>query len=134
MSNAGAGKFYLAAVCPINNLSDKATTTVQTKPLDLVAAKADAAALRDSYRKAIETLSGENVLWPEAVKADVAALTELMYQDLSGADNVAKQDTDANLIAAWNGWVSPPSQSATAQKIRLKLALPPDTAGSCSTQ
>ncbi|WP_427004247.1 hypothetical protein [Pseudarthrobacter sp. H2] len=132
MSAAEAGKAYLAAVCPSNILADKAATTVQTKPLDLLAAKSAAAALRDSYRKTIETLSDQKVMWPEAVKPDVATLAEAMYADLSGAENVANQTTDANLIAAWNTWVNSPPPAATAQKIRLKLGIPADTASSCT--
>jgi hypothetical protein len=89
MSASEAGKFYLSAVCPSNILSDKLVETAKADPLDIHAVQIDAAALRDGYRKTIETLSDEKVLWPETVKADVAALAEDMYLDLSGAENVA---------------------------------------------
>lgn len=105
---------------------------MQTKPLDLETAKNDAAALREGYRKQIEALTDKTVLWPETVKADVAALADGMYGELSSASNVANQTTEASLISAWNAWVTPPAGPATAQKIRLKLGLPSDTASSCA--
>lgn len=131
MSVPEAGKLYLAAVCPANMLADNATVIVQTAPLDLETAKSAAAALRDGHRKVIETLSDPKVLWPDAVKADVATLAEATYGEVSGADSVAKQTTGANLIAAWNAWISSPTIASTAQKIRLKLNLAPDTSSSC---
>lgn len=133
MSNEEAGQYYLAAICPSNLQSAKTTTVVQVKPLDLPAAKAEAAALRDAYRVAIQKLSDEKVLWPEVVKSDVATLAESLYGDLSGAGNVANQTTVANFIEAWNGWESSPAGAATAQKIRLKLGISADTSSSCTT-
>lgn len=130
MSVAEAAKYYLAAVCPTNILGKKASDTVQAEPFDLQAAKADVAALRDGYRKTIETLSDGKVMWPETVKADVATLVDDTYKNLSGAENVANQTTEANFLAAWNNWETPPN--ATAQKIRVKLALPSDTSSSCT--
>ncbi|MFJ5698747.1 hypothetical protein [Arthrobacter sp. NPDC093139] len=130
MTKAEAGKFYLATICPSNILSDKAGKAVQAEPFNLKAAKSATAALRDGYRKAIETLSNEKVLWPDPVKADVAALAESMYGDLSGAENAANQTTDAGFFAAWNDWTTAPAQP-NAQKIRLKLGLSSDTDASC---
>ncbi len=131
MSVGEAGKYYLAAVCPTNVLSKKTSAIVQTKPLDLEAAKSAAAALRDSQRKLIETLSDAKVLWPDVVKEDVATLAEASYGEVTGADSVAKQTSEANVIAAWNAWASSPIIAPTGQKIRLKLGLAADTSGSC---
>jgi hypothetical protein len=130
MSDAEAGKFYLAAVCPTNILSNTLVATAQAEPLDVAAVTQGAASLRDGYRKAIEILSDEKVLWPESVKADVATLAESMYADLAAAGRVANQTTEANLSAAWNAW-GDADRPATAQKIRLKLSLPSDTKSSC---
>lgn len=130
MTKAEAGKFYLATVCPGNVLTDKAVKVVQAEPFNLKAAKTATAAVRDSYRKTIETLSDEKVLWPATVKADIAALADNMYAELSGAENVTNQTTDQNFISSWNEWSSmdaPP----TAQKIRVKLGLSSDTDASC---
>lgn len=132
MSVADAGKFYLTTVCPTNALGDKASAIMQTKPLDLGAAKSATAALRDGHRKVVETLSDPKVLWPDVVKADIVTLTDAIYGEVSGADNVAKQTTESGLINAWNGWTSPPALASTAQKIRLKLGLAADTSSSCS--
>lgn len=132
MSKDEAAKAYLAAVCLSNVQADKTTTVIQAKPLDLQAAKTEAGALRDAYRSAIEKLTDEKMLWPEGVKSDIASLADGMYEDVSGAQNVANQTTEGNLIAAWNGWITPPERAATAQKIRLKLGLSPDTTASCA--
>lgn len=132
MSTAEAGKVYLDAVCPSNILSDKLSKTAQIEPVDIQAIRADAAALRDGFRKTIETLSDEKVLWPETVRPDVAALAEDMYLDLSGAENVANQATEADLIAAWNTWNNGAQRAPIAQKIRLKLGLVSDTTSSCT--
>ncbi|RAM37713.1 hypothetical protein [Arthrobacter globiformis] len=133
MTKAEAGKFYLATICPSNILADKASTVVQAEPFNLKAAKSATAALRDGYRKAIETLSDEKVLWPENVKADVAALAESMYGDLSGTEAAANQVNDEGFLTAWNDWASGPAKP-TAQKIRLKLGLSSDTDASCKTK
>jgi hypothetical protein len=134
MTVVEAGKVYLAAVCPTNILQTAAVKTAQTVPLDLAAAKKDVAALRDSYRKTIESLSDPKVLWPAAVKADVATVADGMYTDLSGAENVANQTTVSNFNGAWNAWGDAQSKTltATAQKVRLKLGLPSDTSSSCA--
>ncbi|UYY83100.1 hypothetical protein OIT41_08735 [Arthrobacter sp. YA7-1] len=79
MSKDEAAKAYLSAVCASNAQADKTTTVIQTKPLDLQAAKAEAGALRDACRSAIENLTVEKVMWPEAVKSDIAALADGMY-------------------------------------------------------
>lgn len=127
-----AGKAYLAAVCPSNIQANKTSDVVQAEPFDLTASKTETTALRDAYRTTIEKLTSEKTLWPEAVKADVAALTEVMYDDLSGAENVAKQTTESDFTSAWNSWTSSRAdRPGTAQKIRLKLGLPADTAASC---
>lgn len=132
MSVTEAGKFYLAAVCPTNIMSNTLADTIQAKPVNVGATAQSAAALRDGYRKAIETLSDEQVLWPDSVKAEVATLAESLYAEVSAAGNVANQTTEANLIATWNAWVDEPAGPATAQKIRLKLGLPADTRSSCT--
>jgi len=132
MSKDEAARAYLAAVCVSNVQADKTTTAIQAKPLDLQAAKTEAGALRDAYRSAIEKLTDEKMLWPEVVKSDISALADGMYEDVSGAQNVANQTTEGNLIAAWNGWITPPERAAIAQKIRLKLGLSPDTTASCA--
>lgn len=127
-----AGKVYLAAVCPANLQSNKTTTVLQTEPFDLQAAKTEAAALRDAYRTTIQSLTDEKTLWPEAVKADITALTEVMYDDLTRAQNVASQTTQQDLISVWNSWTSAmTNRPGTPQKIRLKLDLPADTTASC---
>lgn len=128
-----AGKAYLAAVCPSNIQANKTSDVVQAEPFDLAASKTETAKLRDTYRSTIEKLTNEKTLWPEAVKADIAALTEVMYDDLSGTENVAKQTTQPDFTSAWNSWTSSMTdRPGTAQKIRLKLGLPADTAASCA--
>lgn len=131
MSSEEAGKFYLAAVCPRNVQGDKMLAVFQTEPFDVEVAKAEASALRDTYRSTIETLSDVKVVWPDAVKSDVVALTEGMYEDLGVAQHLANQTTDTGFFAVWNGWETPPEHAALAQKIRLKLGLPADTSTSC---
>lgn len=132
MSVAEAGKFYLSAICPTNILSDTLADTIRAQPMNVGATTQGAAALRDGYRKAIETLSDENVLWPEPVKADVATLAESMYANVSAAGTLANQTTEPDLVAAWNEWTDEPTRPATAQKIRLKLGLSADTRSSCN--
>lgn len=128
-----AGKAYLAAVCPTNLQSNKTTTVLQTEPFDLPAAKTEAVALREAYRTTIQGLSNEQTLWPEAVKSDIAALTEVMYDDLTRAQNVASQTTREDLVSVWNDWTSAMTdRPGTAQKIRLKLGLSSDTTASCT--
>lgn len=134
MTASEAGTFYLGAVCPSNMLSDKLAAEMQAQPISVAQARKAAGALRDSYRKTIETLSDRDVNWPSSVKTDVATLADSMYGDLSGAANVATQTTEANLISAWNSWVDEPNRAPTAQKIRVKLGLSSDTAGSCKAK
>jgi hypothetical protein len=55
-----------------------------------------------------------------------------MYGNISHAGDLANQTTDANFMAAWNGWKASPDVAAAAQKVRLKLDLSPDTASSCA--
>lgn len=123
----------MAAVCPSNIQANKTSDVVQAEPFDLQASKTEAAALRDAYRITVEKLTNEKTLWPEEVEADIAALTEVMYDDLSGAQNVASQMTQADFTSAWNSWTtSMADRPGTAQKIRFKLGLPADTDTSCA--
>ncbi|MGJ3192060.1 hypothetical protein [Paenarthrobacter sp. FR1] len=129
-----AGKAYLAAVCPSNIQAHKTSEVVQAEPFDLQASKTATAALRDTYRATIEKLTNDKTLWPGTVKADIEALTELMYDDLSGTENVAKQKTQTDFTSSWNSWTSSMAdRPGTAQKIRLKLGLSADTASSCAS-
>lgn len=131
MTTVEAGKKYLSIVCPGNALSYKAAAVVQAEPFNLKTSKAATAALRDGFRKEIETLTDEKVLWPANVKADIAALADSMYGDVTGTESAANQSTQSDFITVWNDWTSLPARS-TAQKIRVKLGLPSDTKVSCN--
>lgn len=135
MSLASAGKFYLAEVCKINAKADELNAIAVATPLNLPAAKKKSAQSRDVTKGVIESFSRPDVLWPDAVKPDIAALIEVLYGDVATGETLSTQTTEDGFWATWNSAYSPANAKASAipaQKVRLKLGLSADMSGSCA--
>lgn len=111
------------------------TTVVQTDPFDLAASKEKAGAYRDSLRQVILEITKPDVLWPESVRPDIAAFVEGLYEEMSNAEGLASNTNTAGFTSTWNAWTDPAAANPAhlaSQKVRLKLGLSADAAGSCS--
>jgi hypothetical protein len=135
MSLDSAGKFYLTEVCKLNAKVDELNAVAQATPLNLPAAKQKSAEARDVTKAVIESFSRPDVVWPEAVKPDIAALIDVFYGEVTTGETLSTQTAASGFYATWNSAYSPANVKASgipAQKVRLKLGLPADTSGSCA--
>ncbi|MGW8431260.1 hypothetical protein ACWGJ9_09050 [Curtobacterium citreum] len=126
MSKEEAGKYYLSAVCPANNVGTEYKA----------AESGDFAALQDVARKSIDIekasaakLEDDSVSWPKEVNEDdIQAIADSYYGSVAGMQAVvnAKSIDDADF-----SFLNSEKGQAEAQRVRAKLGLSSDGEGSC---
>lgn len=127
MSKEEAGKYYLSAVCPANNVGTEWNKAAES---------GDFAALQDVARKSIDIekasaakLEDDSVSWPKEVNEDdIQAIADSYYGSVAGMQAVvnAKSIDEADF-----SFLNSEKGQAEAQRVRAKLGLSSDGEGSC---